>query len=982
MSVEPNPARNPDISSIITELSGNFYAFSASGGFVLEQGFETIGQLPDSSFVQIDVTNTVQILFDVRTFNAKLGIVKDGNNQIVEQTTYDETNQVFGVDQITISANDFQQDMLTNGASNIVSVGKYSTMYEDFETYVHTYFGYFGGFASLFDKATLYDISGGFDASAMYDLMTLNTFDAPVNGAYVKDLSGSVVISNINQLLRRAVDANVFGNRNVFPVGNYQDGDASTNFDASQNFGVADGFVADDLIYVPEGTQITLNLDIAPEAYQPFNNLGPNQPALATLIAAQNTLFQGNASQENTFTDLGGGFSHSTSTSLVNINRVLKAPMLIRLANLSAAIVDESVLLTLIDGYISGAVGTVWDLTTGLSRPDIQIIDLGNGSYRTSVSVSRLPQVFKVTFTGGTDLATGETMDPSEEFTTVSSKTELMSNTSANVNVTPITTMLADVVEEDIASGDASADNIDSLKASITGAKTTVSTTLGIDETELRRNFIQTKNKSMAKLVNKINAVSRALKKGFGGNFNRRRARKAMASRLRKRWKQNNKLVLNLANVDAIKEIVDEAKETATEDEKNNMTDTAKDNLATTAGSVNQNIDSATGSYEEVMEKSAQIDQSLGNALESADPETMNPWGTAAAVVANASNFTVDTSQQGDAEEVAPFGVYPPELDSEYPTGVYPPFLDAIDIYVSGGSMTGEPYAFYSDSAGTTAVTSLDVSETYRFQRLNSLESHPFYISDAGVELASTTITLTGDGSPTSGIKGSETFVLNFNGLTNSDTLHYYCTSHPTVMKSTFTLTGGDSGSGDSGSGSGAPTPGWKKVFKQTAPYVWSKGYESSPLNNMKNHQLNTESDDNYSIMNEIFNSSTRDNYKYNGVYKFKMVNTQDYELTWTQTGNPFDHTDEVPGAVSDISAVNFTLASDSAYESFDGLHVTNAPDWTILEGATSGYSRYSIGEVKLDPPGNSKLNTISTANDNITYSDWVELYAYVSDTA
>jgi len=187
------------------------------------------------------------------------------------------------------------------------------------------------------------------------------------------------------------------------------------------------------------------------------------------------------------------------------------------------------------------------------------------------------------------------------------------------------------------------------------------------------------------------------------------------------------------------------------------------------------------------------------------------------------------------------------------------------------------------------------------------------------------------------------------------------------------------SGSGDSGSGSG---PGWKKVFRQTASYLWTSGSsESSPLDNMKNNQLNTESDDNYSIMNEIFNSSTRDNYKYNGVYKFKMVNTQGYELTWTQTGNPFDHTNEVPGTVSDISAVNFTLASDDAYESFDGLHVTNAPDWTILEGATSGYSRYSIGEVQLDPPGNGKLNTISTANDNITYSDWVELYAYVSDS-
>ena len=38
----------------------------------------------------------------------------------------------------------------------------------------------------------------------------------------------------------------------------------------------------------------------------------------------------------------------------------------------------------------------------------------------------------------------------------------------------------------------------------------------------------------------------------------------------------------------------------------------------------------------------------------------------------------------------------------------------------------------------------------------------------------------------------------------------------------------------------------------------WS---ESSALANMQNNQLNTESHDNYSIMNEIYNSATRESY-------------------------------------------------------------------------------------------------------------------------
>jgi len=181
--------------------------------------------------------------------------------------------------------------------------------------------------------------------------------------------------------------------------------------------------------------------------------------------------------------------------------------------------------------------------------------------------------------------------------------------------------------------------------------------------------------------------------------------------------------------------------------------------------------------------------------------------------------------------------------------------------------------------------------------------------------------------------------------------------------------------------GSSESTPGWKKVFRQTAPYLWTSGTESSPLDNMKNNQLNTESDDNYSIMNEIFNSSTRDNYKYNSVYKFKMVNTQGYELTWTQTGNPFDHNNEAPGTVSNISAANFSLSSNDVVD-FDGLHVSQT--YGILDGVVGLYGRYLIGQARNSSDWNGvsdKMITIPTNNADITHSDWVELYAYVSDS-
>ena len=171
----------------------------------------------------------------------------------------------------------------------------------------------------------------------------------------------------------------------------------------------------------------------------------------------------------------------------------------------------------------------------------------------------------------------------------------------------------------------------------------------------------------------------------------------------------------------------------------------------------------------------------------------------------------------------------------------------------------------------------------------------------------------------------------------------------------------------------------WKKVFKQTVPYLWTSGSESSPLENMKNHQLNTESNDNYSIMNEIFNSSTRDNYKYNGAYKFKMINTQGYELIWTQTGNPFDYTDAVPGTVSNVSATNFTLSSGNAWD-FDGLNIGNSMNQTylVLDGVTGDFGRYLIGQIsRWSEIPSDKIATIPTDSDHLINSDWVELYAY-----
>lgn len=342
-------SRNPDLSGNDVKILGNHFAFTAQGGFEMARGFEKITRAADASFTEFDMTETVQILYDVRVFNEAIGIYKDHKNELVITADSDESYVTsdgevlmspFTIDtsSVTIDASNFQHRLTTQNAltgNPIVSVGVYASMYEEFEQYVRTYFGYFGGFASLFNNSTTYDISGQFDEDGMYELMTAGAVPDSGNGYFINDLSGSFTISGINELIRHAVDTNLFNNRD--PSGHtYEDSDASFNsVDGSGNWGIRDGFIADDLIFLREGTTIDLRVEIAPEAYFPINNISGsgNNPFLTDLLNSQQASFQA----KNTSVDLSNNFITNTTTELELISRTLKAPLLIRLANLTGA---------------------------------------------------------------------------------------------------------------------------------------------------------------------------------------------------------------------------------------------------------------------------------------------------------------------------------------------------------------------------------------------------------------------------------------------------------------------------------------------------------------------------------------------------------------------------------------------------------------------------------------------------------------------
>jgi hypothetical protein len=147
-----------------------------------------------------------------------------------------------------------------------------------------------------------------------------------ISGNYIKDLSGTIVINNVVKLLRYAVDYNAFGNRTPL-------GDNAAN--GATNFGVNDRFIAGDLFYVPNGTRITLDLDISPELEQtPFNNpnldnssafgplLGSSVTGLTTAATGEGTTFNSSSAT--------GDYSIASTVTRTNIHRVLKVPLLLR----------------------------------------------------------------------------------------------------------------------------------------------------------------------------------------------------------------------------------------------------------------------------------------------------------------------------------------------------------------------------------------------------------------------------------------------------------------------------------------------------------------------------------------------------------------------------------------------------------------------------------------------------------------------------
>lgn len=242
-----------DISNQIQTVYGmiitdELIAIDATGGFAVDISLADIELIKVNPLRKFDLTETLQLDFDVRIFNEKIGLFKDASNTTILDSSFNSEIGAFPYNVLTLNFEEFKNNVT---ASQVVSLGKFETVYSDFKQYINRYFHYSNLFPSLIKNSEATDISNGlFDGDKFIELINGQSINS--DGQTVNNFSGSVQIRDINSSLGYILQDNPFNNR-------------TTTTDLS--YSVSDGFIAGDLILVNPGMTIELQLIVDEQAF-------------------------------------------------------------------------------------------------------------------------------------------------------------------------------------------------------------------------------------------------------------------------------------------------------------------------------------------------------------------------------------------------------------------------------------------------------------------------------------------------------------------------------------------------------------------------------------------------------------------------------------------------------------------------------------------------------------------------------------------
>lgn len=345
-----------------TPFTGTVFAFNTLGSFEIQETFGTIPLADDGTdLFDYDVTDAVQLLFSVRRVNDKIGITKDQSNNVVLQNLYyDTSSQIFTDTSVNVNTIYFDSDEFRDALniSSVISVGKLSTIYSDFNYTIMKYFGLPTElpFAQMFKYQDVANINNGiFDASAFIHLIngiSINLIpNTPVpQYSVISDFSGYFQLNNVNNHLNTALIA-----------------DASLNNTRTGMTDISAGFLDKDLLFILGGITVTLvvNITALPPIYG--INTGPSQLNVLPSDVSLN------------YAMTARGVTKTTTFTTSQIKQITKVPILLKLTN--------------IDTYNVNNFAQRWQ---DMTSPPPQSIDphywlsvslSANGQYQTAIDV-------------------------------------------------------------------------------------------------------------------------------------------------------------------------------------------------------------------------------------------------------------------------------------------------------------------------------------------------------------------------------------------------------------------------------------------------------------------------------------------------------------------------------------------------------------------------------------------------------------------
>ncbi len=229
----------------------------ASGGFGVNIALPEIEFLDETLAIisSYDLTNTIRISFDVRLFNEKINLYKDPTNTVILDSSFNSSTEWFPSLSISFEFDEFNNSI---SSQQIISLGSFKNIYNDFTFQVQKYFHFPPNFKLFNNKSTNELNQNKFGPSEF--MRSMNDKITDTSGNVVNAFSGFFIIYGINQVLAKLVKNDTFFNR------------------ASNNYTHKDGFIAGDKILILPGITFDMGVTVGNPHSLDIQNLSSLSP--------------------------------------------------------------------------------------------------------------------------------------------------------------------------------------------------------------------------------------------------------------------------------------------------------------------------------------------------------------------------------------------------------------------------------------------------------------------------------------------------------------------------------------------------------------------------------------------------------------------------------------------------------------------------------------------------------------------------------